>query len=269
MLERMMCRLGVSSLHAADTGVEPNELVVVVLVHYGCNNVPPADVVILNLDRALTLVSYIECIEAVKEHTRVINGNVMDLSRRAVSQLLVTAESLWHGPVIVETNARLGGRAEQARRVIAQLRGLTTDIAPAPILAEYPVFRNVSEVPESVWASPHFIVEKFIPQLGPLGFYTYSWTFFGGSERCNRFVGREPAVKARNVRGFEPVAVPEDIRAERERFRLDFGRIDYLVCEDACIVFDVHRSPSAPDGDQGPADVAGNAALAVGLRGWL
>ena len=80
-----------------------------VIDHIGLSNIPLADVVIVHMD--LTVIPK-EYVDLINEFPKVINGEILDISRRRFSQLLLSKTDSYKGPVIVKTNANYGGLPE-------------------------------------------------------------------------------------------------------------------------------------------------------------
>jgi hypothetical protein len=70
------------------------------------------------------------------------------------------------------------------------------------------------------------------------------WTFFGSRERSTRYRCDEPLIKFRNVRDPEPIPVPDEIRAWRQRLGFDYGKFDYVCPGGRPILLDVNRTPA-------------------------
>lgn len=215
-----------------------------VLVHYGADRLPPADVALLNVDMTVVPPDYLA---ALRHYPRVINETVRDIGRRTFSACLLERDSEWSGPVIVKTNANDSGRPEARLRQRASELG-RGGIPDSPLLPDYLVCESLGEVPEYVWADPGYVVEKFLPERDERGYWIRVWTFLGDRERSNRYHSEVAIIKPRTSSGLsEPVEVPDDIRRWRDRLGFDFGKFDY-VCPDggAPVLLDVNRTPCMP-----------------------
>jgi len=111
------------------------------------------------------------------------------------------------------------------------------------------------------------VVERFLPEQDARGFWLRAWVFFGDRERCTRYCGTLPIVKSAEIIAREPVPVPDELRAERERLGFDYGKFDFVVRDGRAILFDANRTPSAPP--LSPEMDASNARLAGGLDALL
>ena len=83
-----------------------------VINHIGLSDIPVADLVIVHINSTIIPQEYVDLISACPS---VINGNVLDVSRRRFSQLLLSKTDNYTGPAIVKTNANYGGWPEYVR----------------------------------------------------------------------------------------------------------------------------------------------------------
>ncbi len=213
-----------------------------VLVHAGPRDLPDADVAFLHIDCTHVPAEYVE---ATRRYRRVVNGRTGDVSKRALSQQLVTDPASYAGPVIVKTNRNSGGYPEARHASIARERGEA--IEPVRYMKDaYPVFPSARHVPASVFADPELVVEKFLPEKDERGYYVRYWVFLGDKERCSRYLEARPIVKGDQAIERVPVPVPDEVRAVRRRLNLDYGKIDFVLHEGRAVVIDVNRTPTVP-----------------------
>jgi len=234
-----------------------------VLVHHGVEHPPAGDVAVLHVDLTVVPEAYRALLE---RYERVVNRRVLDVSKSRFSQDLVRPESDWGGPVIVKTEANYGGKPEHLWRSIAAQQGRSSDVPEGPLAEAYPVYASKREVPEVVWRAPGLIVEKFLPEQDERGYCVRVWTFFGDREVSSRWLSREPIVKSANRIGRDLVAVPDEMRAWRDKLGFDFGKFDYVRHGDRWVLLDVNRTPSAPSQVKGSTPLD---ALAAGLGSFL
>ncbi|HUJ85926.1 MAG TPA: hypothetical protein VLX30_03635 [Burkholderiales bacterium] len=222
-----------------------------VLVHHGTEDPPAGDLAIVNVDLSLIPESYRELFA---RYPRVVNGAVLDVSKRRFSRDLLDRHSDWIGPVIVKTDANYGGRPERLLRQAAERAGLACDVPPGPLALEYPIYRALREVPDEVWDSPGLVVERFLPERDEAGYYVRVWVFLGDRDRSTRWRASGPVVKAGNLLERIPVEVPDELRAWRARLQFDFGKFDYVRHGNRWVLLDVNRTPAYPLPDAGAAD---------------
>ena len=238
-----------------------------VLVHHGLRNPPPGDIAVNNIDLTVVPLAYRGLFA---RYPKVINGEVLDVSKSRFSQNLVSRDSGWQGPVIVKTEANYGGKPEQLLRSIAQRRGNTCDIPSGPVADGYPVYRSLDEVPSPVWETAGVIVERFLPEQDDRGYYIRMWNFLGDREYAARWRSPAPVVKSEHYSERETVNVPEQLRAWRENLRFDYGRFDFVRRPEGDVLLDVNRTSSVPRHLlDTPAGTAAMELLAQGLAGLL
>jgi hypothetical protein len=233
----------------------------------GLDNWPDGDIAIMHLDVSVTPEAYTE---ASRRYPVVVNGAVTDIRKTRVSRHLVKPDDAWTGPVIVKTDLNFSGipelqAAEQFRR-----DGKPSDLPPGPIVSTtqpYPILGSVREVPDAVWSNPGLVVERFLPERDARGYWLRIWVFLGDRERCGRYCGSEPVLKAANIGVREPATVPDELRAERERLGFDYGKFDFAIHDGRPILYDANRTPGTPP--PSPEIEASNARIAGGIEAML
>jgi len=203
-------------------------------------DLPPGDLGVMHIDSSQVPAEYARA--ALERYPRVINGRALDITKRRVSQNLLTAQDDWAGPVIVKSDLNCFGKPE--------LR-LQDPRTPAPLTADgklhaYRLFPERRLVPAEAWANPDLVVERFLPEIEGDAYCVRTWFFLGDRERCRRFVGNSAIVKSRGILRMEPSDVPEPIRAERERLGLDYGKFDFVVHKGRPVLLDANKTPGAP-----------------------
>lgn len=219
---------------------------------------------------------------ALAGHPAVVNRDVVDVSKRRISEHLVGPDDAWDGPVIVKTDLNSGGLPEwriRHGRLASVLRRLPLlDRGPAAGLgrarwlpsADYPVYASIRQVPPEAFGNPALVVEKFLPELQGDYYCLRSWVFLGDAGYNTRNFAASPVVKARAVVDKEEAPVPEEIVAARQRLGLDYGKIDYVVpAGRPPVLLDVNPTPTFRGGPQRtPEQLARAAMLAGGLARW-
>jgi hypothetical protein len=183
----------------------------------------------------------------------VINGRVMDITKRSFSSLMLGREADYAGPVIVKTDANCGGMPEFTQE-LRQATGFTLRIGSPqspwrrvrvmdPI--NYPVFPSIAAVPNGVWANPRLIVERFMPEHEGDLYCLRSWVFLGSRSYSVLLRSPHPIVKVSTAVHKEPITeVPEELRHMRHRLGFDYGKFDYGIVEGRVILYDVNRTPT-------------------------
>ncbi len=200
-----------------------------------------ADAAILHVDSTIVSEEYLRL---AKNYPIAINFGTSDISKRLISSLLLHNDSDWRGQVIVKSNYNNNALMEDLHNRAAARRGRPE---PHPGIAQgepYKVYDDVRSVPPQVWSDRSLVVERFVPEHAADGkFALRTWVFMGARERCTRMVTSDSISKAADVLHYEPVEVPEKLRAERERLKFDFGKFDFVMHEGDPLLLDANRTP--------------------------
>lgn len=219
-----------------------------VRVQRGPGEVRDADLVVNHVDITVTPPAYAECLAHAR---RTINGRVLDISKRVVSQSLVKPGDGYAGPVMVKTDRNFGGVREARQPGLwRRCRRWWQSCAPWTQrdhlrVDDYRVFDTAAQVPEEVWRNPHLVVERFLPERRDGCFCLRTWTFLGDRETNSLSYAREPVVKSAGVVRREVIDdVPDELRAHRRRLGFDFGKFDYVLHDGRVVLFDANRTPA-------------------------
>src|SRR5262245_41736519 len=184
----------------------------------------------------------------IEAHANVINRDLYDISKRRVSARLVDPGRWPEGPVIVKSNLNYGGLPEErltGEKLIEALRPLF-ERGHRKKRLHYRIFDHAREVPPKVWSNSALVVERFLPEREGELYFVRTWTFFGSRGVLTRGGSRHPIVKSAETVVREVLAAPPRELVEfRARWKMDYGKIDYVVHEGVPIVLDVNRTPSA------------------------
>jgi hypothetical protein len=239
-----------------------------VTLQRGPDDPPEGDLALLNIDLTVVPETYRRL---AARYPRVLNGAVLDISKRCISRhLLAGPADPWDGPVVVKTDANYGGLPERYLRQLAGIAGLPTAIPDRVALKDYTIFPSVRAVPPAVWSVPALVVERFLPERQGEDYCMRVWTFLGGRERSTRYRAAVPIIKSSDVRGAEPVPVPDEIRESRRALGFDYGKFDYVRHDGRWVLLDVNRTPGAPDNLIADPALAGSLeGLGDGLAAYL
>jgi len=221
-----------------------------VIVLRGTEQYVPADALILHVDLTVTPEEYVAF---AQRYPTVINGRVLDISKRRISNYILGPESAYGGPVIVKTDLNCGGKHERNMERGAPLHKLADKILRKFTwqrtgnlsTAEYRIYSDLRSVSQSIWNNPRLVVEKFLPEREGGDYCSRHWLFFGDKEYSYRVFSPEPIVKAGNaVRSECGLPVPEALRAMRAKLGFDYGKFDYTLVDGEPILFDANRTPT-------------------------
>ena len=210
-----------------------------------------ADLVVLHVDLTVTPAEYIAF---ARQYQNVINRDVADISKRAISANLVRRGDGYDGPLIVKTDRNSGGsrermldermggpRRQRWRRLRHRLPWSWQSHLPT---TAYPVFESPRQVPRAVWYNPALVVERFLPERRDGHYCLRTWVFLGERETNSLSYASDPVVKSHNILRREVVAeVPDELRRMRRALGFDFGKFDYALVDGKVVLYDVNRTP--------------------------
>lgn len=193
---------------------------------------------------------------------RVINGQVLDISKRLFSVLEVFPDGDWDGPVIVKTNQNHFGLPEQslaspptglADRLRARLAQRSWRLAQRLPDRHYPVLSSLKKVPGWVWDDPGYIVERFMPERVDGLYALRGWMFLGSASYGWRLFSAEHMVKTASMVRFEYIdEPPPELWELKARTGFDFGKFDYVIHDGKPVVLDLNKTPSLAGEGQSP-----------------
>jgi hypothetical protein len=207
----------------------------------------------------------------------VVNRSVTDISKRKISENLVTRRTEYEGPVIVKTDSNFGGRPEwerlNDRGRLAQAALIVVRRLPwtlTGMIGRYKIFDHPRLVPHGAWRNRRLVVEKFLPERREGMYCLRQHTFFGRAEVNTLAFSHDPIVKSGTIvkREILPEA-PAEIREMRKALGFDFGKFDYVLHNGRVVLFDTNRTPT-----YNPANRAGSvkaliSCLANGIHDFL
>ncbi len=222
-------------------------------VHHGLSTPPRADAALLHVDLTRVPPEYLALMDSYPIR---LNGRAVDISKRVVSQALVTLEDGYQGPVFVKTDLNSSGRPERhlkgrptlPQRLWASARR-RMPLAWTGDLRTYRRYEHKSEVPAWVWRTPSLVVERFFEERKGDEWLVNQWFMLGQHGCVSVLRAREPVVKLANRQGYLPLfqEVPAEVRTRTRELGLDFAKVDYIVQDGVAHVIDANRTPN-----QGP-----------------
>jgi hypothetical protein len=245
---------------------------------YGTRDRPEADLLIPQVDLTRLPDDYIAYI---RSYPNVLNGKVVDISKRSFSEHLLEDGNDYQGPVIVKTNKNFGGWPERwlvlprypllswlyrgALRITWQA---FAGLARQAVLGKYPVFNSLAEVPRGVFSNKALVVEKFLPEREGDWYFMRYYLFLGDHSRNVRVAGKKPFLKrSASVLRDENPPVPPQLISLRRGLGFDYGKFDYTIHNGQVALLDVNWTPGSPGTAEGAARTARD--LAGGVWSWL
>lgn len=184
-----------------------------------------------------------------------LNGKVLDISKSTFSTLRLLPGEGWDGAVIVKSNLNYFGNPERSGliakagraldRVLWPVTGKTWQTARRLPPNDYPVLNHVTQVPDWVWHHEQLIVERFLPERVGESYAIRGWLFFGEHGYAYRLYSSHPIVKAGNISHFDILdSVPDELKALRRQYCVDFGKFDYVELEGRAVLLDLNKTPT-------------------------
>lgn len=202
---------------------------------FGIDTFRPADLIIVHVDLSVVPEPYLDF---ARRYPIALNGQVADVRKSTISQLLVTRRSEYEGPVIVKTDLNYGGYPERSLfgSPIGKLLGKLTPHRP-----EYRIYARIDAVPRRFFDDERFVVEKFLPEVERGRYHVRCYYFLGDRHICERFASVQPTVRGDQGTG-EKIDLHPAVVEVRRRLRLDYGKIDYVIHEGQPLVIDVNKT---------------------------
>lgn len=209
-----------------------------------------ADVGIMHVDRTWVPPG---CIPENPHGNPLLNGTVLDISKRCISHQLVGPDCGYSGPVIIKTDANCFGARERrsmstwnidrVRRHLTRI--LSWQTARELPRGDYPVLEHPGLVPDWVWRRDDLVVERFLAERDGKEYALRVWIFFGDREYVARLFSPDPIVKTSSMTRYEFLdEVPESLRKRRRELGMNFGKFDYVVVGGEAVLLDVNKTPT-------------------------
>ena len=209
-----------------------------------------------------------EYLALATRYPRTINFGTGDISKWKVSRNLLNRGDEWGGKVVIKANRNCDARGERIHNRVAAKRGCPLPHPGVKRIGPYRLLDSIAAVPDEAWIDPRLVIERFVPELDDDGYALRTWVFMGARERCTRTVTPTWLGKAADTIRYEPVDVPEQLRAERKRLNFDFGKFDFVMSDGEAILLDANRTPGTARAIE-PLVSAGARDLAEGLDALL
>jgi hypothetical protein len=243
----------------------------------------PADAAILHVDLSLVPDEYREFVES---YPVAINGKILDIRKNSTSRNRVVRGDAYDGPVIVKTVLNSAGLPEiklqfqhrspfglaarfLARKGIRWPGGVQPHY-PYPMRGkhDYLIFDSARDLPDDVFDCPDLIVEKFLPEIHDGRYCLREWYFFGDVSINLAELSADPVSTFGEQAPQLHRPVPPELWELRRSLGLDYGKIDYAICDGKPVAFDINKTV----GTRRPPTEAGKAlaaSLAEGLESFV
>jgi hypothetical protein len=211
----------------------------------------PADLALLHVDLSVVPRKYVSF---ARQYPIVLNNKILDIRKSRISPNLVGPNSNYLGQVIMKTDLNAGGYPEYAcewypvkeqrthMRLWRKLKFNIFGAEPPPMPGkQYQIFDNIKKIPKKMLSRPGYVIEKFFPEIQDGLYFTRRCYVLGNRAITHRMGNPNPLGG-----GFAPVFEWIDNSAEilniAKSFRLDYGAIDYTVCEGEANFFDINKT---------------------------
>lgn len=210
---------------------------------------PGSDACILHIDRSLITP---DMVPPAPTGAPVLNGRVLDITKRRLSELEVRSGDDWDGPVMIKTILNHYGKPEREdttpsaalrnRRRMAEISWRSARMLPE---MTYPVLGHPRYVRRWVWDDPHYLVERLVTEMENGLYVLRGWMFLGDEGFGWKLVSPHPDVRFRDAHSFSFTAdVPQELHAIRHRHGFDYGKFDYILKDGRPLVYDYNKTPA-------------------------
>ena len=222
---------------------------------FGVEKHVPADLIIVHIDFSIVPQEYIDY---AANYPIALNAQLRNVCKSEFSESLLEPDSDWDGKVIVKSNLNHGGIQEQIHR--AALNQPSLDVYRRAVSKakrmmgwepqfldpyDYKIFDDVSRVPRPWFRASNAIIEKFLPEIDDDLYHIRMFQVLGDHWVCERLASPDPIVKGGNCIDVESVEPEKEVFEWRNRLKLDYGKLDYVVINGKPILLDINKTTGA------------------------
>lgn len=201
-----------------------------VTLQRGIKNRPDADLLFVHVNLSVIPAPYREFI---RHYSQTINGDVVDISKRFISDNIIDSQDNFDGEVIVKSNLNCSGNPEKKRF------RMKTSLFP---LDSYKIYQHPKDVPAIYWDHSEIVIEKFLPETEDNAYFIRHYLFLGDEEVWIRVKSTDPIVKANTIIEYTDIEPDPVIRQIRKKLNFDYGKFDYVVHKGQPILFDANKT---------------------------
>lgn len=247
---------------------------------FGVDEALSADLAIAHVNLSVVPSEYLEYSGNVGV---ALNFDIGDIRKSSISEQMVASHPGWSGPVIVKSNLNYGGIPEKRistavdqttrapdsflAKCIERVKRLAPTRAQLP---QYRIFKSAASVPRRLSNREDLVIEKFLPERVRDSYCVRTAQCLGDRWICYRLHSKSPIVKS-GVAHFKERIEPDDaVREWRNRFRLDYGKLDYVVHDNQPVLLDVNKTIGNSAPEHAPSEhLKERRYLAEGLYSYL
>ena len=250
--------ISVIERYLRDLGVE--------VVHlYSPHRFVPADAILVHVD--LSVVPDNVASFAAKYPIQ-INAGARDIRKTSFADGLLERWNTYDAPVIVKSDLNYGGLPELQSRSLANralekaLRLLSRRPAPKVLnKSDYRVYPTLADVPGELFAEGT-VVQKFLTEKDGDRNLLREYIFLGNLHYQNIERSTQAIISEDEHVSCEPFVPHPRLMNLRQRLKLDYGKIDYVMVNDEPFIFDANKT-------MGLGEKLGTADFGVGVHRML
>lgn len=222
---------------------------------YGVDKHVPADLIIVHIDFSIVPKEYLDY---AANYPVALNGHLGNICKSGFSKGLLEPDSDWEGKVIVKSDFNYGGIQEQLYsnilrkphvdlylRFISKLKRI---MGREPLFSgphDYKIFDTISMVPKRWFHSSKAVIEKFVPEIENDLYHIRMFMVLGDRWTCERLASPDPIVKDNNCVKVEVVEPEEEVFEWCKEFKLDYGKLDYVMRDGKPVLLDINKTVGA------------------------
>jgi hypothetical protein len=218
---------------------------------FGMGDFVEADIAVMHVNMTYIPPDYLAMI---KKYPVVLNADITDISKRHISDNIISSRRDYDGPVIVKTNLNHHGKAESRLATKYPVFGWFSKWLKENIRSHdasrfhannYSIYDSADVIPDYLWQDSQFVIEKFLPEKNSNMYCLRTWVFLGDKETHSICYSNEPIIKSGNVLKREPLSdVPDQLRQIRAMLGFDYGKFDYNMSGGKICLFDANHTPT-------------------------
>ncbi|MEQ6167579.1 hypothetical protein AAOE16_10315 [Ekhidna sp. MALMAid0563] len=181
--------------------------------------------------------------DLINNYSNVVNGKLLDISKRSISAQLLDQHSDYQGPVIVKPNRNARGLTDIAMRIPNGAFILKEEIIRAKKNVVYRVFESLQSVPAAYFTNEELVIERYLPEREDDMYYLRVCILLGDKHISARVGSKSGVIKGVNVISREIVETPQALLEEMKRRGFDYGKVDFGIHKGEIVIYDTNRTP--------------------------
>jgi len=232
----------------------------------------PADLLFIHVNLSVVPQPYLDY---ARQYSAILNQNIIDIRKTSVCDHLVREGDDYQGPVIVKSDLNAAGIPERKVRykIARKMEKFLHRVAP-PVLTihkqeDYRIYSSVHDVPTGVFHDKKLVIQKFLPEIENDLYHVRSYSFLGDRYSCMRLSATEPVIRLGNTTRVETVDPHPEIVAIRNKIKMDYGKLDYVIHQEKVILLDVNKTLGAQRNENNSTVLAMRKERAKGIFPYL